>query len=493
MMTIIDLFRRKLPKGKVAWCIGLPYTKEQFLSCCESEKRSDFIDSLELEYRTNDRESLWNRYKPVAQKIAETISFLQCKNVTIISISSPQDFQEAFSHDAVIITAHLHRYKDCLDLMGNSIPVDNIVDEIPTEYHGIVDLSSCYSSTFQMRWKQKRINATYIAAETRSSMELRLFIYEHVIRYMITHPDKNYLQALEVILNRLKLATENTDTRRDVYLGGDIAKRTEGMSASAFAPSEVERGDEMMVQVYVYEDSRHEELQADAEQADKDKPTERSHNPLNFNIQQGDVVTVELSIRHLSEQIQRKSFVWQGKTAKVYFFVDVPEDFDKRRVLAEITLSVNNMPLGELAFATNVTDTYSLDKQLSDVTSKLYKKVFISYSHKDTDVINAIAEAYRALGTVDYFYDRHSLEPGERYEKTIIEYIEKCDLFMLCWSQNAKESKWVNFERTLASNAALEEPPRLRLYPINITPYAAPPEDMITTFHFKDYYKLIVS
>jgi hypothetical protein len=39
--------------------------------------------------------------------------------------------------------------------------------------------------------------------------------------------------------------------------------------------------------------------------------------------------------------------------------------------------------------------------------------ISLSYSHKDDATVKSIAEAYKALGTVDYFYDRHTLSPGD--------------------------------------------------------------------------------
>ena len=77
------------------------------------------------------------------------------------------------------------------------------------------------------------------------------------------------------------------------------------------------------------------------------------------------------------------------------------------------------------------------------------------------------------------------------FEKSIFGYIDNCDLFILCWSKNAEKSEWVEKEKNRAIEAAIKEPPSLRLYPINISPYAAPPQDMLNRFHFDDYDKLL--
>ena len=117
--------------------------------------------------------------------------------------------------------------------------------------------------------------------------------------------------------------------------------------------------------------------------------------------------------------------------------------------------------------------------------------ISLSYSHKDDATVKSIAEAYKALGTVDYFYDRHTLSPGNFFEKEIYEYIDQCNLFVLCWSKNAEESEWVKKERFRAFNRATHEPPMLKLYPINIPPYVSPPADLAGILHFNDYDELI--
>lgn len=487
VMSLLNIFRSKLPKGRVIWCIGVPYTKEQFTRCCCVD--SDFIESLEFKYATNDQETLWKRYSSTANKIKDCVNSLMGKGVTILSVSSLRDLESVFTHSVVIITAHRHRYLDCFDFMGNAIPFDDVANIIPYEYNGIVDISSCHSALFQMQWKKKKMNAKYIAASTESSIDLRLFIYEHVIRYMVSHPNKSYLQSLEVIISRIQSSeNKNTNKRENVLLGGNtIHQEQNGMSASAYAPSEIAKGDDMMIQVYVYENQEHKIIIASAKNADEDS-LERNRIPLNFSLKHGDKVMIQLNIRHISQLSQSKSFVWQGKTLRSYFYVTIPQNYDKKKCFAEIIMSVNDAPLGELSFTTKVVDENTSERMVTDVFLKQYKKVFISYSHVDEDKVRYIDHAYEAIG-LDHFFDRRYLKPGSIFPIEIQEYIKSSDLFILCWSDNALKSDYVKLELKQAlerayPNVLSSDKNKISIYPISIEPRAELPCDMKDNYHF---------
>lgn len=488
-MSLLNIFRNKLPKGEIVWCIGIPYSEEQFSHCYNKEGGSDFIESLEFKYATNDKDTLWQKYQTTANKIRECVNFLSRKGVTIMNVCSLSDLANVFTHSVVIITAHRHRYLDSFDFMGNAISFSDVADMIPNNYCGTIDVSSCHSASFQMQWKKKKINAKYIAASTESSIDLRLFIYEHVIRYMLSHPCKSYLQSLEVILNRIQYsANEKNKKREDIFLGGKNYVEHHGeICASVFAPAEIAIGDDMMIQVYIYEDKEHNNVVISANNADEGA-SERDCIPLNLNLKGGDKVKIQLSILHCPELAQLKSIIWQGRTAKSHFNVTLPTIFDKKKCFVEIIISVNDVPLGELSFTTKVVNAFSSDRVITNVFPRQYNKVFISYSHVDEDKVRYIDHAYEAIG-IDHFFDRRYLKPGSIFPVEIQEYIKSADLFILCWSDNASKSDYVKLElkqaleRTYPNVLPSDKSP-LSIYPLSIEPHADFPDTMKETFNF---------
>lgn len=489
-MRLQNPFKRRLPKGQVVWCIGLPYTKEAFLSICKKTERSDFIESLEFQYNSMDTETLWIYYEQTATKISKVIHFLRKKNVEIVDLHSVEQLKAAYTYPIIIITAHRHRYLESLDFMGNTISISEVVDSIPQSFNGVIDISSCYSSTFQMKCKQKAIKATYIAAETESSIELRLFIYMQTIKHLISHQHKCYLDSFRIIISRIvESSNKRNNKRNSVFLGGKVTPSYNHREcASAFAPNEIKRGDDMMIQIYVYKDEEHQRVICEAKKCDEDAP-ERSYSPLNFDIKEGDRVDVSLNVINIPQLAQTKSFIWRNKISKACFIVSIPNKYKKEKVFIETHLSVNNAILGELFFSVSVVTTYSSEKQIAEVQSRRFRKVFISYSHLDEQRVKFIAQAYKAIG-VKYFFDRHYLKPGAVYPIEIRDFINSADLFILCWSKNAAESKYVTLERHQALALAYPqvdiEKATIAIHPISIEPHAEYPEDMKEVYNFEE-------
>lgn len=283
------------------------------------------------------------------------------------------------------------------------------------------------------------------------------------------------------------------ENKKNTYIPQRVLNRLKGKidssetlcNSAVFAPAEIAEGDDMLVQVYIYRDEETDQIVIDSKMSDEDA-TQRSYTPLNFKIKTGDKITVKLDMHGLSVDGETsKSFIWQNKFTKCCFFVYVPIHHSSLKAKGDVYIYVNGLELGQMSFFSEIKKNPN-ENISCEVISKLYKKVFISYSHKDENTVKVIVEAYRALG-VDYFYDRHSLPPGSLFEKEIYNFIDKCDLFVLCWSKNAEKSEWIKKERIRAICAAVDVPPRLTLYPINIPPFAPPPPDMIQSFHFEDY------
>ena len=483
-----NIFLRKLPKKQVVWCLGLPYTKETFISCCREEVQSDFIASLEVKYNSNDAEYLWMRYEETAKYIQETIQFLRDRNVDVIEMNTVEQLKNAFSYSTIILTAHRHRFLECLEFSSNMISIENIVDTIPNDYKGIIDISSCYSSTFQMECKKKAIYASYIAAETESSIDLRLFIYKQTVQHLVSHKKNNYLDSFHVIIKRIVEKSKERRRKRDpILLGGNVPSSfIRGGSASAFASNEVKRGESMMIQIYIYKNDEHRRITREANRCDEGS-LERSRISLNFDVKEGDEVIVSLKVMNLTKLAQTKSFIWRNGISKICFVVNVPNNFKKEKVFFEALISVNKAILGELSFSVSIVEQFSRDITMAIVESKAFHKIFISYSHKDEQRVKYIAEAYRAQG-VDYFFDRHYLKGGDVYPVKIREYINSADLFILCWSKNAAESDYVTLERRQALALAYPqvdmEKASITIHPISIEPRAGYPTDMKQWYNF---------
>ena len=266
-----------------------------------------------------------------------------------------------------------------------------------------------------------------------------------------------------------------------------FGKKLYHVYSSIFAPSEIKRRSYMQVQVYLHTKEETEMVKSLAKEADEFS-VRRDYLPLSLKLKKGDVVNVELSIygedRLMSE---RKTMIWQGSFTKCNFNYFVPGDLKVSELHCEATLSVNGAMVGELSFKSTLVEYPRVLN--SEITSHRFNKIFISYAHQDANRVKMLALAYKAQG-IDYFYDRHTLCPGDIFEEKIFNFIDQCDLFVLCWSKNAAMSEYVAKEKRRALMRAYphlsKKDSQLKICPISIVPRAELPSDMKNIYNFEE-------
>ncbi len=90
-------------------------------------------------------------------------------------------------------------------------------------------------------------------------------------------------------------------------------------------------------------------------------------------------------------------------------------------------------------------DVSAADQPETQVTTDPYQGIFLSYSHKDTFVVQQLERAYTVLG-MQSLRDVHILRSGEEWHPALLRHIEQADIFQLYWSNNAKHSTYVEQE-----------------------------------------------
>ena len=99
--------------------------------------------------------------------------------------------------------------------------------------------------------------------------------------------------------------------------------------------------------------------------------------------------------------------------------------------------------IGQVSFDVELTsERQKPTSQPSLATAPGYESVFVSYSTKDSTIVDWLETTYTALG-MTYLRDIKALRSGETWDKQLLKLIEKADLFQLCWSVNAKQSPYV--------------------------------------------------
>lgn len=68
--------------------------------------------------------------------------------------------------------------------------------------------------------------------------------------------------------------------------------------------------------------------------------------------------------------------------------------------------------------------------------------IFVSYSTKDLPQVELLRQQLQGT-PISVFVAEHSVQPSEELAPKISSAISECDLFVLLWSPNAKDSDWV--------------------------------------------------
>lgn len=256
--------------------------------------------------------------------------------------------------------------------------------------------------------------------------------------------------------------------------------------SSIFAPAEVKRKSHMLVQVYLHLYEETDKVKTMAQESDKNAER-RDYIPLQCKLKNGDKVDVQLNIYGETVLMSdKKSVVWQGSFTKCSFDYFVPTDIDLDELSCVALFSINGVPVGEMRFVTKIVEA---PRQLNpEIIAHKYSKVFISYSHQDESKVKFLHEGLE-LGSIPHFFDRKYLKAGDVFPQVIQDYINSADLFILCWSENASKSEYVQKERLQALERAFpqvnpENAAKLRIYPMNIEPRAELPSDMKNYYHF---------
>ena len=256
--------------------------------------------------------------------------------------------------------------------------------------------------------------------------------------------------------------------------------------SSVFAPTEVKRKSQLLVQVFLHLFEETEKVRSFAQEADKNAER-RSYIPLQCKLKEGDKVDVTLEVKGETLLMSdTKSVVWQGSFTKCSFDYFVPKDIEVDELCCVALLTVNKIPVGEMSFVTNIVNEPR--KLNTEIIAHKYNKVFVSYSHQDESKVKFLHEGLE-LGGVPHFFDRDYLKAGDIFPEEIQKYIDSADLFVLCWSENASKSEYVKKERIQALRRAYPKVPvhdaKISIYPISIEPYAELPRGMKKYYHFR--------
>jgi hypothetical protein len=247
------------------------------------------------------------------------------------------------------------------------------------------------------------------------------------------------------------------------------------------------RGGQFLVQVFLHDpDAEARTIRLMARAADP-QAVRRGVATLETEVAHGERLDFILDGEGLVISEPHQSLVWRGRPRSCAFLVETPQDFVADAAQLRVRVLKGAVPIGHIRFSVAIDASRARAAiEPAGETAPRYRRAFLSYASSDRAEVLKRAQALRAAG-IDFFNDLLSLEPGERWERRLYDEIGRCDLFLLFWSQAAKDSQWVCREIDHARDTARDTGRPAEILPIILEgPPPPTPPDSLAHLHFND-------
>lgn len=290
-------------------------------------------------------------------------SVVRCTNqirkmgVEVIEQINAEILSHANQYDVVIVVAHLDERRNELELSDSVMPLDEFVSDLPKDFSGTLDFSSCNSSIVFEKIKKQCPNCTVKAANEEVGLNLRLTVYPSFIKRLLKKCKKTYdqiyedeLKKAEYFYNRIH-SDRATDVQRSQKLG-------KGKSA-IFVPVQVAKSKPFQVIVKLLQD------EADETMSFKSLSLDSSGNAqvhlTNIPVKTGDRISARLQfvsgeneLIHLQNEQDSFKLDWQGRMCEKTFQAVIDLDYTKPFIFGRLTISINEKEIGDCLFLTKV-------------------------------------------------------------------------------------------------------------------------------------------
>lgn len=141
----------------------------------------------------------------------------------------------------------------------------------------------------------------------------------------------------------------------------------------------------------------------------------------------------------------RASVLWLEDWQRIEFRFRPGDKTPGLLLLGAVRCFVGPVLIAEIPVQTMLLAEGKVVEPMERVTAPPYQSVFVSYSHRDSLLVEQLEQAYTVLG-LEYLRDVRVLRSGQKWNPELLRKIEQADIFQLCWSSNASASTYVDQE-----------------------------------------------
>ena len=224
----------------------------------------------------------------------------------------------------------------------------------------------------------------------------------------------------------------------------------EDVNFSAFYPREVTVEKWYTLLVYTYVPSLLETVREDARKFEDEIGEIRETKPTaSTQLARGTQVTIVPSCEGVTFNPEHVTFQWMEDQHRAQFRLRANASMADLAGNAQVTVYVGPLIVGTLKMGMlfNETEAGLEVVRSEEVNGRMYHQddIFISYSHRDTDIVKNCKKAYEALGH-NVLIDFETLRSGQKWNAELMHMIERANIFQLFWSENSSQSEYCRQE-----------------------------------------------
>lgn len=242
---------------------------------------------------------------------------------------------------------------------------------------------------------------------------------------------------------------------------GNGGGKGEEVHFSAFYPKEVAVKKWYTLLVYTYIPSALESVRADARRFEDEIGDMSETKPAtNARLARGTQITIVPSGEGVTFNPEQITFKWleDRHRAQFRFQADASLAGTGGNVLVTVYVGPLIVATLKMGMLFNETESNSGPARSEEATARMYNRdeIFISYSHKDTDLIRSFKVVHEATGH-NVLIDTETLRSGQTWNEELMRMIKRANVFQLFWSENSSKSEYCRQEWQYALGLNREE------------------------------------
>lgn len=242
---------------------------------------------------------------------------------------------------------------------------------------------------------------------------------------------------------------------------------TDEVTFTSYYPREFEVAKRGSVIVYAHTANSLAEIVRDvrkfADELGGEVPRPRSaKNPI--TIEKGTPITISLECDHLEFDPPTLTKRWDDEWVRFLFEFKAPNSLVGESIIFHVVVMIHGIEVARIAncsleivdapaaSASTISPPADTTQQnalahavMTYEETRLYQRIFISYSRQNTEVVHAYRRAQQAIGN-EVFLDTESIRSGQDWQVALAKAIQEADVFQLFWSEDSAKSPNVRDE-----------------------------------------------